>query len=106
MRRAMQDYTYRQRIMAAMIALVVVCLLVFSSVFLAKESGHDCSGQDCPVCAEMQACSAVIRRLGSAAVPVLLAILVFSFWLTAEIYRPVFTPLLLTLVSLKIRLND
>ncbi len=92
--------------MAGMIALVVVCLLVFSSFFLAKETGHDCCGQDCPVCAQMEACSVAIRQLGSAAGAVFSVICATYFCFSLRTGDHTLFDLLLTLVSLKIRLND
>lgn len=49
---------------------VFICLLfcfamVFSVFFIAEEADHDCTGEDCPICAEIRVCANV---LGSAAI--------------------------------------
>ncbi|MEM5780099.1 MAG: hypothetical protein AAGU02_03005 [Lawsonibacter sp.] len=50
-------------------AALLVCLLfcfamAFSVFFIAAEANHDCTGEDCSICAEIRACTNV---LGSAA---------------------------------------
>ncbi len=43
-------------------AAVLVITLFFSSVFIAEEMGHhDCTGEDCPICATIELCISIIR---------------------------------------------
>ena len=51
--------------MAGLCAAFVLATLAFSSVFVTVEADHDCHGQDCSVCLEMQACVANFQLLGS-----------------------------------------
>ncbi len=47
--------------------LLLVSVLLFSSIYVARESTHECHGEDCPVCAVIQLCLTVTRSVGAAA---------------------------------------
>ena len=63
------------RLIAAILCGMVVFAVLFSAVFIAMEADHDCSGENCPVCACLQLCEQFLHRtLGMAAgAPVLAA---------------------------------
>ena len=88
---------------AASIMLLVIML--FSSFYIAVEADHDCTGEDCPICACIQQCENNLRGIGdgsaaqsSAVIPVLL-ILFISALFVAEFSQE-------TLVSRKVRQNN
>ena len=56
-----------RRLMAGLCGAFLLATLTFSSVFVATEADHDCSGSDCPVCLEMQNCVANFQLVGSSA---------------------------------------
>lgn len=43
-----------KRILAAFILVCVVITVLFSAVFVLTHTNHDCIGDGCPVCAEIQ----------------------------------------------------
>lgn len=51
-------------IIAAAAAGLAVLTVLSSVLLLAGHAGHDCAGEDCPVCAQLAAC---VRRFGTAA---------------------------------------
>jgi len=51
---------------AAMLAVALVLLMC--CVYIAVESGHDCKGAGCPICAHMHVCMDVLQKLAFAAV--------------------------------------
>ncbi len=51
---------------ALLLAVLLVAALVFSSLCLAAESEHDCSGEHCHVCALLAVCRHTLRLLASA----------------------------------------
>ena len=51
--------------MSGVCAAFVLTTIAFSSLFVSAEADHDCHGQDCPVCQEMQACVANFQLLGT-----------------------------------------
>ncbi len=50
------------KLIAAILCGLVVFAVLFSAVFIAKEADHDCSGEDCPVCACLQMCEQFLQR--------------------------------------------
>ena len=99
---------YRERLRrsaAFLLAAGTLAAVICSLLFLVREIDHDCTGEDCPVCAVMQLCEGGLRTLSASgaghmsaagyfcAFPVLLLILFFF------VHRP-------TLISYKVRLNN
>ncbi len=55
---------------------ILVTITLFSHFYLAMEAGHDCDGEDCPICACMTICEGVLHQVGGAA-PLVAAIIFF-----------------------------
>ncbi len=94
-----------KRITAGIIALIMLVVMLLASQFIVTHIHHDCSGEDCPVCACMHQCESVLRTIGSGmsgntaiAVPVLLIFIIISLQAVCDTVN--------TLVSCKVRLND
>lgn len=96
-----------KRIGAFLAAFLVTAVLLLSGLFIITHAEHDCTGEDCPVCAEIAACASAIHLLTEAVGTG--AVLIFAYIIalklltsyTAGLYlRPV------SLVSLKTRLDD
>ncbi len=93
------------RIAAGIMGMMLLVIVLFSTFFIAAEADHDCTGEDCPICACMHQCENALRGIGdgtaaqpSAVIPVLF--LLFSAALfVAELPQE-------TLVSRKVRLNN
>ncbi len=88
-------------IMAAMMLLV----MFLSSFFIAEHADHDCTGEDCPICACIQQCENNIRGIGSGItatsaviIPVLFVLHIISYFASSLQDA---TP-----VSAKVRLNN
>ena len=64
----------RKRIAAGLICAVLALAVLASSALIIHEAGHDCLGEDCPIC-HMIAMSGRMLRLIGAAVLVLLFLL-------------------------------
>lgn len=94
-----------KRIAARLTVVLLLVVLLFSVFFIAVEADHDCTHEDCTICACLRCCEFVLRRLigGSSAaafVPVLGAALIISALFPVSV-RIQDTP-----VSAKIRLNN
>lgn len=89
---------------------ITVCVLflfiTFASLFyIAEEENHYCTGEDCPICANIHQAEQTLKNLATAMpaitivnlMPVLFILLVMGWFL------PVFHT---SLVSQKVRLND
>ena len=90
---------------AVFISLILFFGVMLSSSYIAKEMDHDCIGEDCPICEQMEECSLVLEKAG-AACGLALAFVILTICLRA-VARPVLTPVLLpTPFSWKVRLNN
>ncbi len=97
--------TKRNRIIALVLAAIVFLTVAFSLCVIAVEAGHDCHGEDCPVCELIAVCENNIRGMS--------LILVFvSLMVALALLRPlprvdrVFLCGSQTPVSLKVKLTN
>ena len=56
----------KRRLFSSLLILLIVFVLVASFYFILHESRHDCSGEDCPVCALVAICRNTIRTISVA----------------------------------------
>ncbi len=94
-----------KRTAAGIIILMMLVFVLFSAFYIAIEADHDCTGEDCPICACIQQCENVLRSLGDGVALQLSALVSIVFiLLNAVSFAKVFpqeTP-----VSRKVRLNN
>ena len=98
----MTDHGFKKVLKIAAIAMFIFALL-FSVVFEATEEVHDCTGENCEICA----CLSVCREVLSKCLAVTAAIAVFHIFrlVSVHLLRTV-TVSVPTQVELKIRLNN
>ncbi len=100
-----QNISRRKRITAVFMLLVVLAFLLLSTFFIAHEADHECSGEDCPVCALIQISENNLRQLGSgspaAAAAVSLVLIILVMQINTDTGIIISTP-----VSRKTRLNN
>ncbi len=93
------------RVFACIVAAMVLFVVLFSAFFIVSHADHDCTGEDCPVCACMQQCENILHGVdeGSiyAASGILPVILIVGFILASFCIVISDTP-----VSAKVRIND
>ena len=53
----------KKRVIAAIMAALILCAIVCSLVFIRIEAHHDCRGDDCPVCEHIALCRDALWRL-------------------------------------------
>ena len=97
---------FNRRIFSGLLSALLLGALLFSSVFVASEADHDCSGQNCSVCLELQNCVANFQLLGSAlgggaVVPVPSATIGFDTRVACVYHAPA-----LTLQRLDVRFDE
>ncbi len=98
--------TNRKRITALLLCVGLVFALAVSSAYTAHEAGHDCSGEDCPIC-HMIVVNMNLLRIIDLAVGILLALFaLLACGFTHREQQGLRLPAADTLVSRKIRLND
>ncbi|MCR5649665.1 MAG: hypothetical protein K6F86_00615 [Lachnospiraceae bacterium] len=103
----MKRYRKNNRITvtAGIMAVMMLVVVLFSSFFIAAHADHDCTGEDCPICACIQQCENNIHGTGSGITDFSVVILpVFITFLFISFGAPSFK--LGTPVSTKVRLNN
>lgn len=94
-----------KRILAMLMAVAIFAVMLSSALFLAEEAHHDCIGDGCQICLQMNVCRGTLKSLslalhaGVAALAVA-CILCGSFCPCEESADRV------TLVTLKVKLSD
>ena len=90
---------------SGIMAVMMLFIMLFSAMFIVLHSDHDCTGEDCPVCACLALCQKTIKTMGNtngtvaciatSVIPLLIVLSPVRLFLASD-----------TLVSRKIRLND
>ncbi len=94
-----------KRILSLVLA-IAFCFVFFCSVmFVAAESNHTCSGENCPICAQINFCKDLIRKVVYSFAGIFLALsLHFTIIKTVSNYKCFIENI--TLVSLNIKLSN
>lgn len=95
----------KQRFVSIIAALTLIISLVSSVTFAAVEANHDCIGESCPICIQINNCENTLKNLvftvtGSKAA---LAAVFFVCLVAQKVYEAFCT---YTLISLKVKLSD
>lgn len=82
----------RTRFAAACGAVLLVFALLFSVFFIVSEADHNCIGEDCPICHQIQTCQKLLEQLYAAhSTSGIGAVLCFFFLLAALRTQNIFT---------------
>ncbi len=90
---------------AGVMALMMLVIVLFSAFYIAAETDHDCTGEDCTVCACIRQCENTLRGIGDGISVSSSAIIPFLFVLLAAALFVTTVPSD-TLISRKVRLNN
>lgn len=96
--------TKNRRLTKLFAALLALAMLV-SVAYLALEARHDCTGEDCAVCAQLDCCLRLLERLTLAGC-VLLAARLFALTVSSPAVMALRLRRPLSLISLKVKLSD
>ncbi len=97
--------TRKKRILALLIAAAVFFVMIFSALYIAAESNHNCIGENCPICCQINACRNTLKNLSSAVFTAAFAA-AFTYFLCRSISACTNITPSFTLVSLKVKLTD
>ena len=97
------------RCVAGLLAVVMLAVVLFSSFYIAEESGHRCNthseSEECPVCETLRLCKAALRQIGLGVI----ALVIMTIPVLRNVVTKSFRTFMLTAespVSRKVRLND
>ena len=97
--------TNRIRILAFIMASLMLFVIMLSSAYLAEHSDHECADEDCPICECIRLCESIIHSAGSdmvfTAAEFFLLVVLFLYFPIAISSFASDTP-----VTRKVRLND
>lgn len=95
----------RNRIAALLFAVTILVIMLYSAFFVAAEADHDCVGEGCPICYQVDACQNTLKSL-SLAVCVTAVAVAFTYILCRCISLCTDYAQRDTLVSLKVKLSN
>jgi hypothetical protein len=86
-------------------AVMILFVMMFSAIFIVFHTDHDCTGEDCPVCACLQQCENILHGAGDGsqftASGIIPFVLITGFILVSSSIVISDTP-----VSAKVRMNN
>lgn len=98
--------TDRRRLGAWMLCIGIVLVLFVSSAFIMHEAGHDCTGEDCPICRMVAVNVNLLRAFGLAVLVLPAPAVILRDGSAYRVQHRLCLSASDTLVSWKIRLND
>lgn len=90
----------------AVLTAVFIAFTVFSVFFVAAEAGHDCSGDDCPICFVIQVAELNVKLLSLALCAAGVSLVRHCFALKLSFKNSYQTSFNNSLISLKTRLDN
>lgn len=61
--------TKKSRLITGLLAAVLAAVMLSSAVYIAVEANHNCSGEDCAICHQLQVCEICSRALDLPVLP-------------------------------------
>ena len=95
----------KKRIVAILLAVTVLFVMLYSALFIAAEADHDCVGESCPICYQINVCQNTLKSLSLAVCAVAFAA-ALPYTLCRDISVCTDAVQGYTLVSLKVKLTD
>lgn len=90
---------------AVLLAVLVFGVFLFSNLYISEHLVHDCSGEDCPICAQIQNAESLIHQIGCGLLAVFAVFAIICAYAVPFCAFCSFIPRK-TLISNKVRLND
>jgi len=96
----------RKQILSTLLCILFITMLVLSSSFIVTHEHHDCTGEKCPVCAQIQIAVNILNSIKAAIVPLLSFIGLLSCNLRKAVAPCAQEGRSETLVKLKVKLSN
>lgn len=94
-----------KRTVAIFLAATVLFFILYSALFIAAEADHDCVGENCPICYQLNVCQNMLKNFSLAVCPAVFAA-AFTYILCRSISARTDYAQSHTLVSLKVKLSN
>lgn len=96
--------TAKKRILTAVTMFMIVFVVIYASFYIAYETEHECTGDDCPICSQIEIYESTLKNIASAVVAV--AAVVFVYGSCVQVSRCAEIISARTLVSLCVKLSN
>ena len=97
--------TKKSRLITRLLAAVLAAVMLSSAVYIAVEANHNCSGEDCAICHQLQVCENLLKSIGLAGFGIVAAA-AGAYTLCRVISACTELIRAFTLVSLKVKLSN
>ena len=97
--------TKKKRIISLVVAAAVFFVMLCSALFIAAEADHECVGENCPICYQINVCRNTLKNLSLAVCAAAFAA-ALSYTLCRGVSVCTDYAQSYTLVSLKVKLSD
>ena len=91
--------------MTRLLAAVLAVVMLSSAVYIAVEANHNCSGEDCAICHQLQVCENLLKSIGLAGAAAAITA-AFTYTMCRAILPCAEMNGTLTLVALKVKLSN
>lgn len=91
-----------KRIFRTLLCIAVLFAVAFSAIFIIAESGHDCTGEHCAICHQIELCKNLLRSL-TLAVNAIGLVVIDRIYCRTKRNGKIAAP---TLVALRVKLSD
>ena len=90
---------------AVILSILMLSVMLLSAFYVTSEANHECSGENCPICAHIDQCESMLRSVGEGAA--VLGLLAFLAVISSDA-SPVSCGVaaLSTSITSKVRMND
>ena len=95
----------KKKIITLLLAVAVLFVMLYSALFIAAHADHDCVGENCPICYQINVCKNTLKNLLLAVCTAAFAA-AFTYTLCRCIHVRTDYAQRYTLVSLKVQLSD
>ena len=97
--------TKKFRLITGLLAAVLAAVMLSSAVYIAVEANHNCSGEDCAICHQLQVCENLLKSIGLAGAAAAISA-AFTYTMCRAVLPCTEMIGTLTLVSLKVKLSN
>ena len=91
-------------ILGILTSIIILAVMFFAAYYMEAEIHHECTGEDCPICAEIEMLQNAVRQIGTGVIYIVVVVMVYDS-LTASVLTEYVDVCINTLVGDRVRLN-
>lgn len=97
--------TKKKRMLSLLAAVVALFVVLYSNIYIVVEADHECVGDNCPICCQINACQNTLKHL-DLGVHTAATAAVFVYMICSGVSISAYFIQHYTLVSLKVKLSN